>query len=134
MSIKKSPYDEKIFLRLKEIRKTAGLSQASFAEKIGLKQSSYNEIETGKRAPSEPVLASVSYRFQINEEWVKYGIGDKEKKFEVTQVYEPAEKKPRSAIATAILGLVDAMTEEEQIAEYERLSAQFIASLKKETP
>jgi transcriptional regulator with XRE-family HTH domain len=76
MSIKKSHTDENIFSRMKSVRKHAGLSQALFADKIGLKQSSYNEIENGKREPSEPIITAIAYRFQINEEWLKSGEGD----------------------------------------------------------
>ncbi len=76
MSIKKSTTDSGSVNRLKVIRKALKLSQAEFAISIGIKQSSYNEIETGKREPSLPILFSICYRFPISENWILTGAGE----------------------------------------------------------
>ncbi len=76
MSNEKSFNDGSIFDRLKKVRKNAGLSQEVFAEKIGIKQNSYSEIESGKREPSPPIISTIAYRFAINEDWLKTGKGE----------------------------------------------------------
>jgi phage repressor protein C with HTH and peptisase S24 domain len=74
MSNEKSITDN-ISTRLKSLRKDSSLTQAAFAEKLGIKQSTYNEIETGKREPSDPIIITTCYRFTINEEWLREGRG-----------------------------------------------------------
>jgi len=76
MSNEKSYNDGSIFNRLKKVRKSAGLSQEVFAKRIGIKQNSYSEIESGKREPAAPIIATIAYRFAINEEWLKTGDGE----------------------------------------------------------
>jgi phage repressor protein C with HTH and peptisase S24 domain len=77
MSNEKSNIDNKIAQRLYSLRSDASLSQAAFAAKIGIKQSTYNEIENEKREPSEPIIAAVCYRFPINEIWLRTGKGER---------------------------------------------------------
>lgn len=66
--------------RIKEIRKDNHLTQAQFAERIGLKQNSIAQIEIGKRTPSEQVIISICREFGIFREWLETGEGLKYKK------------------------------------------------------
>lgn len=109
MSTTKSDTDNEISKRLKVLRKETRLTQTAFAEKIGIKQSSYNDIETGKRAPSQPIISSVVYRFAINEEWLKTGKGamfggkgDLEQ-YSVPVRPEPSDQKPQDAIEVGLI-------------------------------
>lgn len=62
--------------RIKKIRKDAGLKQAEFAEKIGLKASTVTSYETGLRVPSDAVVVSICREFGVSEVWLRDGIGE----------------------------------------------------------
>lgn len=48
---------------LRQLRKSLGLSQAEFAEKIGLKQGSYSAVEAGKKNISQSVALLISIKY-----------------------------------------------------------------------
>lgn len=63
-----------IWLRLKELRNTCGLSQQAFAEKLGLMQPTYSKYEIGKAAIPDELkqqLASMG----VNMNWLITGQG-----------------------------------------------------------
>ena len=62
--------------RLKELRKVLKLSQAAFAEKIGLKQSAIGDIESGKNNLNTRNLNAICREFNVNSEWLKTGEGE----------------------------------------------------------
>lgn len=62
--------------RVKELRKTLGLSGEKFGEKIGLKRNSLSQIETGKNNLSEQNILAICREFNVNEEWLRYGTGE----------------------------------------------------------
>ena len=63
--------------RIKQIRRELGLTQAEFAERIGLKQNSIALIESGKRNISDQAVLSICREYVVNEEWLRTGDGDK---------------------------------------------------------
>lgn len=62
--------------RLKELRKTLGLTQQKFADKIGVKRNSLANYETGRNTPIEAIIFSICREFNVNEEWLRNGTGD----------------------------------------------------------
>lgn len=62
--------------RIKKVRKDAGLKQAEFAEKIGLKAGTVTSYETGLRVPSDAVVVSICREFGVSEAWLRDGIGE----------------------------------------------------------
>ena len=62
--------------RLKAVRDSFGLNQLKFAESLNLKQSSYNQYETGKRSIPDSVLRDTSKKYQINLHWLLTGEGN----------------------------------------------------------
>lgn len=62
--------------RIKLIRKEAGLTQADFGLRIGLKQNSVAQMESAGRTPSNAVILSICKEFRINEEWLRTGEGE----------------------------------------------------------
>ena len=62
--------------RVRELRKTLGLSGEKFGEKIGLKRNSLTQIETGKNNLSEQSNLAICREFNVNEEWLRYGTGE----------------------------------------------------------
>lgn len=67
--------NETIGDRIKKMRKEMGLTQKAFAEKLGMKQNTIAQIETGKSAGSQTVKL-ICQEFHINEEWLRTGEGD----------------------------------------------------------
>lgn len=61
--------------RIKEIRKSLNIFQKDFAEKIGLKQSSFSDIENGKAPVTERTIIAICSKFNVNEKWLRTGEG-----------------------------------------------------------
>lgn len=62
--------------RVKEVRKTLGLTLDKFGEQIGLKKNSVSQIENGKNSLTDQVALSICREFNVNETWLRDGIGE----------------------------------------------------------
>lgn len=62
--------------RIKTIRKEAGLTQAQFGEKIGVKGNTMTNYENGMRCPSDAIILSICREFNVNEDWLRDGLGE----------------------------------------------------------
>ncbi len=62
--------------RLKEIRETLKLSQSEFAKKLNLQRNSISLVENGKRNLSDRTIQDICNKFNVNEEWLRDGIGE----------------------------------------------------------
>ncbi len=62
--------------RLRELRKTLNLTQKEFAATIGLKQTSYSEIENNRSDLTERNKNLICQAFNVNPEWLETGNGD----------------------------------------------------------
>ncbi|MCR4895558.1 MAG: helix-turn-helix domain-containing protein [Lachnospiraceae bacterium] len=62
--------------RIKELRKALHLTQQEFADRLGIPRNNIAGYETGKRSPSEAVLALICRVFQVQEDWIKSGNGE----------------------------------------------------------
>lgn len=62
--------------RLKEARQALHLRQADFAARIGLTQTAYSMLETGKRTLSAKHVKLLCAEFGISEQWLKTGAGE----------------------------------------------------------
>ncbi len=67
-------------LRIKQIRKTHSLTQQQFAEKISVSRSFISKVESGKENLSDSLIKLISATFDINYNWIKFGLGDMEHK------------------------------------------------------
>lgn len=63
--------------RIKKIRKDLDLTQQEFADKIGSSQNVIGNYETGHRNPSSSVINNICKTFNVNEEWLRTGEGEK---------------------------------------------------------
>lgn len=61
--------------RIKKIRKSAMLSQLSFAKSLGINRAHISRIETGTAKPSEQLIKSICREYDINEKWLRSGKG-----------------------------------------------------------
>ena len=62
--------------RVAQIRKKFELTQAEFAEKIGLKFSAISMIELGKIQLKNRNLMLICHAFGVNEAWLRDGVGE----------------------------------------------------------
>ena len=62
--------------RLKEIRQKEGLTQREFGEKLFLSQDQISLMERGNRNITQRVFYGICNEFNVNPEWLEFGIGD----------------------------------------------------------
>lgn len=62
--------------RIKQVRQSEGLTQAEFAEKIGLSRNFVAMIEIGQRDPSDRTVRDICRVFGVNEIWLRTGVGE----------------------------------------------------------
>lgn len=61
--------------RIKDIRKALDMTQAEFAQRIGLKQNSLANIEIGRRNASNQLVTSICREFGVNLDYLLHGTG-----------------------------------------------------------
>ncbi|MGU8478435.1 helix-turn-helix domain-containing protein [Clostridium perfringens] len=62
--------------RVKEVRKSLGLTQEQFGKKINMGRSNLSLIESGKVNVSPRVINDICEKFQVNEYWLRFGKGE----------------------------------------------------------
>ena len=62
--------------RIKELRKSLGLNQTEFAEKLGIATSTISCYELGTRVPSDAIIKSICREYGVNETWLRTGAGE----------------------------------------------------------
>lgn len=94
--------------QLKNLRKELKLTQSEFGEKIGVTGAAISDIEKGRRKLIDRNISLICEKFHVNEEWLRYGTGDKYK----------FDDLPTDELATAL-----AIIEKEQ---YEKIKSLLI--------
>ena len=61
--------------RVKELRKSLGLTQEKFGERVGLKKSAISQIESGVNGVTDQLRLAVFREFNVNEDWLRTGEG-----------------------------------------------------------
>ncbi|WP_434310196.1 helix-turn-helix domain-containing protein [Hominifimenecus sp. rT4P-3] len=72
-----------IYERIQELRKTLGMSRRVFGEKLGVTESVIVNIEFDRlKRPDqkEPIYQLICEKYQVSEEWLRYGTGEMFKK------------------------------------------------------
>lgn len=62
--------------RIREVRKSHGLTLEKFGEKIGITASSLSTIENGKSNPSEQTIRAIIREFHVSDIWLRKGEGE----------------------------------------------------------
>lgn len=62
--------------RIKELRKSLGLTQLEFGEQVGVKANTIGNYEIGLRTPSDAVIRAICREFNVNEDWLRTGEGE----------------------------------------------------------
>jgi transcriptional regulator with XRE-family HTH domain len=100
--------------RIAEVRKSAGLSQAEMADRLGLSRNFISLMENGNRIPSDRTVADICREFGVNRIWLETGVGEpfqpKDKREELKAIFadvlsgRPSEK---NAFIEAVAQLPD---------------------------
>ena len=61
--------------RLKKIRKTFGLNQQDFADRIKISRGALANYEVDRNEPLKPIITAICREFGVNEEWLRTGEG-----------------------------------------------------------
>lgn len=81
--------------RLKQIRVKLNLSQEEFGTKIGIESRSHiSLLESGKRNITDRIINDICREFNVNENWLRTGVGGEENMFvpEDVQYFQSVEK------------------------------------------
>ncbi len=62
--------------RVKQIRKSKGMTLEKFGERVGVTKQTVSRIENGVNALTEQMLLSVCREFAVNEQWLRTGEGE----------------------------------------------------------
>lgn len=62
--------------RIKELRKSLGLSGEKFGERVGVKRNTVSQWETGTNSVTDQMFKSICREFNVNEEWLRTGEGE----------------------------------------------------------
>lgn len=62
--------------RIKELRKTLGLTMEQFGQRIGLTKASVSRIESAFSNTTDQTVLSICREFNVNEQWLRTGEGE----------------------------------------------------------
>ena len=62
--------------RVKEIRKSLGLTLEKFGDKVGVTKVAISNIEKGNRNLTDQMAISICREFNVNENWLRTGEGE----------------------------------------------------------
>lgn len=62
--------------RIRLLRRTLGLTQQEFADRLGIKRGALANYEVGRNQPIDAVVSLMCREFQVNETWLRTGQGE----------------------------------------------------------
>ena len=62
--------------RIKQVRKSAGLTQTAFGDRIGISQNYVAQIEGGSREPGDRTVRDICREFGVSETWLRTSAGE----------------------------------------------------------
>lgn len=62
--------------RIKELRKTLGLTLEEFGKRLGVTKAAISRLENGVNSVTDQMFTSICREFNVNEEWLRSGEGE----------------------------------------------------------
>ena len=62
--------------RIRQLRKSLGLNQTEFGQRIGLQQNAISLMEKAGRKVTEKNILTICTQYNVNEEWLRTGEGE----------------------------------------------------------
>ena len=66
----------KVNERIKKLRKSLGLTQQEFSDRIKVKRNTVATYEMGRSMPSDAAISLICREFNVNETWLRTGDGE----------------------------------------------------------
>lgn len=82
--------------RLRELRKSRGMTQEDFAKPLGVMGNTISQIELGQRNPSNVLVKSICREFGVSQVWLEDGVGP---------MYAPQDENDIEVITRAMEGM-----------------------------
>ena len=115
--------------RVKKIRQESGITQAQFADRIGLSRNYVAMIEIGQREPSDRTISDICREFGVNEEWLRTGKGEmflpKSRGQEIGEIVKAAAQHDPETAAKFFSSLLEEMSDAEIVLMYEIFKRHF---------
>ena len=115
--------------RVKKIRQESGITQAQFADKIGLSRNYVAMIEIGQREPSDRTILDICREFGVNEEWLRTGKGEmflpKSRGQEIGEIVKAAAQHDPETAAKFFSSWLEEMSDAEIVLMYEIFKRHF---------
>lgn len=89
--------------RLRNIRNSLELSQREFSDKINVGQSTLAMLENGQRNLKDIHISQICTAFDVNEEWLRTGVGEMFIRSDTFSLDEYAKKSDLSELETDII-------------------------------
>lgn len=105
---------ERIKILRKDILK---LTQQDFSEALNMSRSNMGNIEIGRIAVTDRVISDICEKFNVNEEWLRYGTGDifleLTKDQELAAFVAEAYKEDENSFKRRLLSVLSSLSEDE---------------------
>jgi HTH-type transcriptional regulator / antitoxin PezA len=66
--------------RIKALRKFLNMTQEEFSKQIGLSRNFIAQVEIGTKVPSDRTITDICREYNVNEDWLRTGNGERERK------------------------------------------------------
>lgn len=107
--------------RIKELRKTLGLTLEKFGERVGVTKVAISNIEKGNRSVTDQMFKSICREFNVSEEWLRTGNGsmfnELSKKEQITKIVENALSGSDKFVQNAFIALGELKPEDWKVFE-----------------
>lgn len=122
--------------RIKELRKSLGLTQQEFADRLNIKRGAIANYEIGRNIPIDAVISLINKEFNVSENWLRTGEGEmfqqmseQEKLMKYTALLL---KDDDSIMASAIQALIVTYEQLDDASKsvLEKIALQYIENLK----
>lgn len=103
--------------RIKKLRKSLGLTQQEFADKIGVKRGAIANYEIGRNDPTDSVVALICREFYCSEQWLRTGEGEmfppRNKNEQIVDFMTGLMKQPDNSAAKSFIESISHLTPDE---------------------
>lgn len=111
--------------RIKQVRKLKKLSQTAFGEPLGASRDMINNVENGRAAVSDMMIAAICRVYNVDEVWLRTGTGQpfpkKSRRDVIDEYIGQLSEGKRSDIEQLLIELMA----ETSVEEWQALSAVF---------
>ncbi len=123
--------------RIKELRKSLGLNQADFGEKIGISNTAVSKWEKGENTIPDSAIKLICREFHVSETWLRTGAGEMQRPLSREQalgegIREILVDRPESFQAALISTLLKFDPDGPEWAALERIAAALREEMQKD--